>query len=75
MSKSREQFEAWFNSDVFTIKMADPKIVNCYWDAWQASRKAIEECNHEWVSLSSSRTQSIVGCKICNKFKIGQGSY
>ena len=42
MEGSRQQFEAWFNSDVFSLKLADQKLVNCYWDAWQASRQAVE---------------------------------
>lgn len=42
MDKSREQFEAWFNRDVFSLKLADEKLVNCYWDAWQASRAEVE---------------------------------
>ena len=45
MDKSREQFEEWFNCEVFNLKLAtanDVNLVNCYWDAWQASRAAIE---------------------------------
>lgn len=42
MGKSREQFEEWFNKEVFSLKLADKKLVNCYWDAWQASRAVIE---------------------------------
>lgn len=45
VDKSREQFEEWFNREVFNLKLAtanDVNLVNCYWDAWQASRAAIE---------------------------------
>ncbi|MFZ4835913.1 hypothetical protein [Rouxiella sp. Mn2063] len=39
-TKQREEFEAWFNNEVFSLKLADSKLVNCYWDAWQAAQKA-----------------------------------
>lgn len=45
MDKSRAQFEEWFNRVVFNLKLAtsnDVNLVNCYWDAWHASRAAIE---------------------------------
>ncbi|HHR6503172.1 TPA: hypothetical protein ACS8CD_003746 [Providencia alcalifaciens] len=41
MDKSRQQFEEWFNNEVFSLKLADKKLVNCYWDAWQASRESL----------------------------------
>lgn len=41
MDKSRQQFEEWFNDEVFSLKLADKKLVNCYWDAWQASRESL----------------------------------
>ncbi|HHR6027999.1 TPA: hypothetical protein ACS70J_000218 [Providencia alcalifaciens] len=41
MDKSRQQFEEWFDNEVFSLKLADEKLVNCYWDAWQASRESL----------------------------------
>ena len=42
MDKSRQQFEEWFNNEVFSLRLADEKLVNCYWDAWEASRESLE---------------------------------
>lgn len=42
MDKSRQQFEEWFNNEVFSLRLADKKLVNCYWDAWEASRESLE---------------------------------
>lgn len=49
MDKSRQQFEAWFNNEVFSLKLADKKLVNCYWDAWQASRESLEKERNEAI--------------------------
>ena len=40
---SREQFEAWCNSDPDrSITMEDSTRFFCAWEAWQASREAVE---------------------------------
>lgn len=55
MKSSRQQFEEWFNKDVFSLKLADEKLVNCYWDAWQASRETIEIKHPERESYLGTR--------------------
>lgn len=37
-------------------------------------RKATQ-CNHEWFTLHYGHTEAIYGCKLCGKYKSGQGSY
>lgn len=40
---SREQFEAWCNSDPDrSITMEDSTRFFCAWEVWQASREAVE---------------------------------
>lgn len=54
MDKSREQFEAWFGSEVFS----NPNLANCYWDAWQASREAMQ-IPDGWVLVPKKLTGGI----------------
>lgn len=37
--------------------------------------RKVNECNHEWFTLHYGRTEAIYGCKLCGKYKTGQGSY
>lgn len=48
---SREQFEAWCNSDPDrSITMEDSTRFFCAWEAWQASREAVELPDKKFIS-------------------------
>ena len=72
---SREQFEAWCNSDPDrSITMEDSTRFFCAWEAWQASREAVEvvlppAINTEEIgrAISKERTMtrlSLAGIKV-----------
>ncbi len=52
MDISRQQFENWFNENVFSIRLADKKLVRCYWDAWEASRQELKPAGYLSPSAS-----------------------
>lgn len=63
---SREQFEAWCNSDPDrSITMEDSTRFFCAWEAWQASREAVSVEIPENKLLSSSilKPNAVYGLK------------
>ena len=41
---TREQFEKWYSDEV---QLPDPRLHQCAWQAWMASRKAAAEVRKE----------------------------